>query len=265
MNYEFKVGDYVNNTKWRGKIVHISPHTLTIEVTLSNGEIRIYRRKKRKVKISSLFNEFKVGDRCYVFDWYSKIYDYENVMFGSNKGVTDAVVIHTEPFLKIKLIGHPWHSHQYELTYFTDADIKKILIHRNKFLKDLDVGRYGEIKIDTVLNNASINATNYYNSKGYTQKSWILSKNEMTNQICCVTHYDCDIENCKYKKEKYLITFTPIDEFEYCNDLASEDNIENRKFFKKICSNIFNKYVGVDKKNTAMFITVTGHSVFQFT
>ena len=257
MNYEFKVGCYVNNTKWRGKITHISPHTLTIEVALPNGEIRIYRRKRRQVKISSLLNEFKVGDRCYVFDWYSEIFDYENVMFNDyNSGIKDAVVIKTEPYLKIQLLNTD-NSHRYVQTYFTDEDIKKTLVHRNKFLKDLDVGRYGKIKIDTVVNNTSITAKNYYDINGYSNKSWILSKNETTNQICCLTHYDCDIERCKYKKKQYLITFTPIDEFEYCRDNGCvPDNIKNREYHKKICSEIFKKYVGVDNKNTAMLITI---------
>lgn len=256
MNCEFKVGCYVNNTKWRGKITHISPHTLTIEVTLSNGEIRIYRRKRRQVKITSLINEFKVGDRCYVFDWYSEISDYENVMFNNyHSGIKDAVVIRTEPYLKIQLLNTD-NSHRYVQTYFTDTDIKKTLVHRNKFLQDLDVGRYGKIKIDTVLKNASMTAINYYDINGYTQKSWILSKNETTNQICCLTHYDCDIERCKYPKKQYLITFTPINEFEYCRDNGCvSDTIQNREYNKKICLEIFKKYVGVDKKNTAMLIT----------
>ena len=79
----------------------------------------------------------------------------------------------------------------------------------------------------------------------------------MTNQICCLTHYDCNIERCKYSKKQYLITFTPIDKFEYCRDNGCvSDNIKNREHDKKICSEIFKKYVGVDKKNTAMLITI---------
>lgn len=207
--------------------------------------------------MTSLLNEFKIGDRCYVFDWYFEIYDYENVMYNNYlSGIKDGIVTHTEPFLKIKLLNTN-DSHRYAQTYFTDSDIKKTLVHRNKFLKDLDVGRYDRIKIDNILNDASINTKDYCDVNGCTHKSWILSKNEIENQICCVTHYSCDIEKCKYRKKQYLITFTPIDEFEYCRDNGCvSDNVENRAYHKKICSNVFNKYVGIHKKNTAMFIYV---------
>lgn len=246
MDVKFELGLWVGNSKWTGKIVHISPHTISVEVIEQNGEIKIYKRKRKQLKICKYFNEFKIGDRCYVFDWYHNISNYDCVLFPSDNSLKEAVVIDTDNYIiSIRLLNND-NSHRYKQVYASENEIKTSLIHRNKFLRDLDIGRYGRIKIDQILDNLNIKIINMYDSKGYTSKSWILALNKKNNMVCCLTHYDCDIENCKYKSKNntYLVSFSKLDEFEYCSDTGCvSDSIENRKHYEKICSHIYSKYI----------------------
>jgi hypothetical protein len=241
----FELGSIVGNSKWTGKIIHQSPHTITVETINSEGIRKIYKRKRKELKLLEYFNEFKIGDRCYVFNCYNTILDYDNVLF-TGYDIKEAIVIDTSNYkFSIKLLNDT-NEHQYKLIYENENDIKTNLIHRNKFLGDLDVGRYGTIKIDKIINNSNIRVTGIYDNNGYTRKSWILALNKKNNILCCLTHYDCDIEKCKYpnKDNKYLVTFTKLDKFEYCRDNGCVvDSIENRKHFATICSRIYNKYI----------------------
>lgn len=252
----FKVGSIVGNSKWTGKVIHQSPHTITVETIDFEGKIKIYRRKRKQLKILKYFDEFKIGDRCYVFDCYHPISNYDCVLFPGNYSLLpgnyslkEAIVTDTSNYIiSIKLLNND-NSQRYKQVYKTENEIKTFLIHRNKFLKDLDVGRYGRIKIDQILDDSNIKITNIYDTTGYTFKSWILSLDKINGIICCLTHYDCDIENCKYKSinEKYLITFSKLDEFEYCDyNECIEDSVKNRERYAKTCSYIYTKYI---KKN----------------